>query len=258
MKLRCPVCHTSNSLEAYVSDEAGHQLLRLLVSTGPLMQPLVHYLGLFRPAQRDLSYSRSVKLVNQLLALNADHGQLAIALTETVESMRAKQQAGEIRPLKNHNYLKRVLETVAVNPIAPVLDQQQTPQPRGKRAQGMASLVQWAGDDWLRNSIADGLIAMIGLGRDGAPGADTITITASLWETMLIEAGMNVQDTDVKRIRIGFKELLNRFEKWPEPKDLLVRLPRRPERKKLDQPPPVDDIQKGKEFFKTMGKSYER
>lgn len=253
MKLRCPVCHTSNSLEAYASDEAGRELLGLLASTGTMMRPLVHYLGLFRPAQRDLSHARALKLMRELLDLNTDPQQLATALTDTVESIRQKQQAGEVRPLKNHNYLMRVLETVAINPVGPVLDNQQVQKPRGKRAQAMVALKEWAGEDWLRTEIAEGLMTLIAFGREGAPAADTITVTANLWEAWLHDRGINIKEADHRRIQIGFKELINNFDKWPEPKDLLPRLPRRPERYKLDAPVPIDDIAKGKDFFHSMG-----
>jgi hypothetical protein len=252
MKLRCPVCHTSNSLEAYVSDDAGRELLGLLASTGNLMRPLVHCLGLFRPAQRDLSHARAIKLLRDLLDLHADPARLAQALTETVESIRAKQQAGEIRPLKNHNYLKRVLESVAIDPAGPLLEQPQGQPSRGKRAQGMIALQAWAGDDWLRIEICNGLMALLAAGRDGAPAADTIVVTASLWETLLRNAGITIEQIDRRRIQIGFNDLLNKYDKWPEPKDLLPRMPRRPHRESLDAPIPADDIAKGRDFFRSM------
>ncbi|MCF6265248.1 MAG: hypothetical protein L3J57_01730 [Desulfuromusa sp.] len=270
MKLRCPVCHSSNSLDAYAADEAGRELLGVLAATGPLFRPFVQYLGLFRSAQRDLSHARALKLAKEVLAIPADPQALATAMQETVESIRAKQQTGETRPLKNHNYLKRVLESVTVAQqeqgarfqdqersvqIRKSFDPNLEPAPKGKRAQGMAALAQWAETDWLKIEIAQGLIALIGLGREGAPAAETIIVTASLWETMLIDAGLNIEHVDQKRIKIGFKELLTRFEKWPEPKDLLARLPRRPERNRLDVPPPIDDIKKGKAFFKKLGRN---
>ena len=152
MKLRCPVCHASNSLEAFTADDAGRELLVLLASTGPLFRPLVAYLGLFRPANRDLSHDRALRLAREVVAL-ADQGAsiapLQQALVETVEAMRAKREAGQVKPLTNHNYLRKVLETVAGVPpavgaqhAAPL--QQQPAAPRSKRAQGIASLEDWS------------------------------------------------------------------------------------------------------------------
>ncbi|MDW7643430.1 MAG: hypothetical protein SCI25_00145 [Desulfuromonadales bacterium] len=149
MKLRCPCCHTSNSLEAYTADDAGRELLGLLASSGPLFRPIVGYLGLFRPASRDLSHDRALKLAREVLEIGADPRALAQALSETVEAMRQKRQEGDVRPLKNHNYLKRVLESVAATPnvalatpnvaLAPTAPT----APRSKRAQGMAALEDW-------------------------------------------------------------------------------------------------------------------
>lgn len=253
MKLRCPVCHSSNSLEAYVADEAGRELLVTLAGTGPMFKPLVHYLGLFRAASRDLANARALKLVNEVLEILADPQHLATALNDTVEAMRAKQQQGDHRPLKNHNYLKRVLETVATLPAVAVAVATDQPQaPKGKRAQAIHSLGQWAGDDWLRQEIGKGLATLVGVGRQGAPAADTIIITAGLWENFLIGKKVTILEIDQSRIQAGFKELLNSFEKWPEPKDLFARLPRRKERKKLDAPLSEDDRAKGKDFFRNL------
>ena len=111
---RCPICHSRISLEALVQDEAGRELMalvaRLDTQTGAA---LVSYLGLFRSARRDLANERALKLARETLALvgsgRMDTTRLAIALSETVEALREKQPR---QPLKNHNYLKRVLETV--------------------------------------------------------------------------------------------------------------------------------------------------
>ena len=109
---RCPVCHSRLQLEALVQDEAGRQLLalvaRLDTQTGAA---LVSYLGLFRSASRDLTNERALRLANEALGLvpASDTARLAIALSETVEALRGRQPR---QPLKNHNYLKRVLETV--------------------------------------------------------------------------------------------------------------------------------------------------
>ena len=149
MKLRCPVCHASNSLEAFTADDAGRELLVLLASTGPLFRPLVAYLGLFRPASRDLSHERALRLAREVVDLGADPRAMAAALTDTVEAMRAKRDGGQVKPLTNHNYLRKVLETVAGAPpavgaqhAAPL--QQQPAAPRSKRAQGIASLEDWS------------------------------------------------------------------------------------------------------------------
>ena len=118
---RCPICHSRISLEALVQDEAGRELLglvaRLDTQTGAA---LVSYLGLFRSPSRDLANERALRFARETLALagsdRPDTARLAIALSETVEALRDKQPR---QPLKNHNYLKKVLESVQARPEPP-------------------------------------------------------------------------------------------------------------------------------------------
>ena len=111
---RCPVCHSRIGLEALVQDEAGRELLALLAALDTLTgSALVSYLGLFRAAHRDLANDRALRLAREALNLS-DTARLSIALSETVEALRAKQPR---KPLTNHNYLKRVLESVEARPV---------------------------------------------------------------------------------------------------------------------------------------------
>lgn len=105
---RCPICHSHLSLEAICQDEAGRELLALLAGLdADLGRALVGYLGLFRPARRDLSNDRALRLARETLALCSDSVRLGAALAETVEAIRSKGGAS----LKNHNYLARVIES---------------------------------------------------------------------------------------------------------------------------------------------------
>lgn len=104
---RCPVCHAHVSLEAVVKDDATRDLIALLTTLDPdVARQLVAYLGLFRPEKQDLRTVRALQLAREVLELAPPTGRLATALSETVESLRAK--AGPT--LKNHNYLRRVLD----------------------------------------------------------------------------------------------------------------------------------------------------
>ena len=115
--IRCPICHSRISLEALVQDEAGRELMALVAKldtqTGAA---LVSYLGLFRSASRDLANERALRLARETLALSGDTERLSIALSETVEALRGKQPR---QPLKNHNYLQKVLESVQARPKPP-------------------------------------------------------------------------------------------------------------------------------------------
>ncbi|MEO1766770.1 hypothetical protein [Thiobacter aerophilum] len=111
MRLRCPVCHAEAALEAWAEDEAAREMMAILSALdATLGRPLVAYLGLWRSASRALAWERAVRIAREVLALEADAQRLAAALSQTVEQLRVKRDAGDVRPLTGHNYLKRVLE----------------------------------------------------------------------------------------------------------------------------------------------------
>ncbi|WP_119352914.1 hypothetical protein [Azohydromonas sediminis] len=120
MRLRCPVCHADAALEAWAEDDAARELMALLSTLdATLGRPLVAYLGLWRSASRALAWDRALRIAREVLALDADAQRLAAALTQTVEQLRAKRDAGDVRPLASHGYLSRVLKgTQAAIPAA--------------------------------------------------------------------------------------------------------------------------------------------
>lgn len=114
MKLcRCPICHCDIHLDALMEDDAGREVLSILATkvTHGCAKPLVAYIGLFRTPKSNLSNSRTARLINEVLELYKPSRHLAHALSETVESIRAKRATGEYKPFKNHNYLKSVYES---------------------------------------------------------------------------------------------------------------------------------------------------
>lgn len=157
MQLTCPHCGHRFGLEAATEDESGRALMALLGRVGPLARELVAYLGLFRPRTQALRWSRALALAMDVEHLATQHGEAttAQALRETVETMRARQGEGW-QPLKNHNYLARVLESVvakgqASGPMSAQnggLTAHKTAQkPQSKTAAAMASLMEGTGDD---------------------------------------------------------------------------------------------------------------
>jgi len=126
---RCPVCHSRISLEAIAKDKAGRELAALVAKTDSTTgQALLAYLGLFRSPSRDLANDRALALATEALALEAPQWVTA-AMQQTVEAIHSKRsQGGQVKPLKNHNYLKQVLESViagGVDGIARVEQQRQ-------------------------------------------------------------------------------------------------------------------------------------
>jgi len=156
MTLICPICHSRNSVEVAILTEAGQAYTRLLLRQPDWLRfSLARYILLFAPAGREMAYDRRLRLVEETLALDADPRRLAAALAETVEGIMAKRQAGDVRPLTKHNYLRQVLKSVAVTDLADRTDLTDrsdltatgaAPAPRGKRAQGINALERWGNE----------------------------------------------------------------------------------------------------------------
>lgn len=119
MKLSCAACGATFSLDALLGNEGAREaVMAALAIPAPLGKLLVQYLGLFRPAQRQLSFDRVANLLNELLPLIADakierSGRIwsapqdywAMALNEMI----AKRD-GLTLPLKSHGYLLAIIE----------------------------------------------------------------------------------------------------------------------------------------------------
>lgn len=120
MRIRCPACHAEHSLEIALEDEAARELMGVLSDLPrEVSRPLAAYLGLWRSRSRALAWERALRIAREALSLHADTGLVGLALSETVEAMRGKQAGGGWKPLGNHNYLRRVLESVAARGSAP-------------------------------------------------------------------------------------------------------------------------------------------
>jgi len=152
MKLcRCPICHSHLHLDALIQDDAGSELLGVLAGLGrPLARPLVQYLALFRPAKSDLSNARALKLAQETLDI-ADRDSLVAALQDTVRSIQEKRQRGQVQPLKNHNYLKQVLASVAPDARKPAAEVDSKRPNVTEKKQGMEESPEEAQRKWEAN-----------------------------------------------------------------------------------------------------------
>lgn len=257
MQLICPCCHTRYPIDAANQDEAARDLLALRGTLAPRCWfPLIAYLGLFRSESRALAWDRALKLSREVIALNADPDHLENALVETVEALR--QKSGP--PLKNHNYLRRVLESMQSSSTAMV--QRATPTDTtaraqgGKRAAAITTLAEWAEGDWLRAEIGAGLQALVAQSLKGQPGADTIALAADVWYVALRKKH-DIEEVDAPRIRTGFERLFPTVTEWPTPKQLLALVPDRPARVSLPEPKPTEEQwQRGLEQARSLSESY--
>jgi hypothetical protein len=109
---------------------------------------LVGYMGLFRSKSRDLANDRALRIAQEALEL-APVEILVPALAHTVESMRAKQQAGQFTPLTGHNYLKRVLESGNAGQPIEALPTGLVPEKKAdKRAAVTGAIMDIRDTDW--------------------------------------------------------------------------------------------------------------
>lgn len=113
MQLSCPTCHAAFPIEAALQHEAGREVMATLAGMAPeLALPLVHYIGYFRPAKQQLGWGRALRLMREVLALQAMPADvLALGLAEAARTLDDKRAAPGWKPLGNHNYLLRCLES---------------------------------------------------------------------------------------------------------------------------------------------------
>lgn len=140
MRVRCPVCHAEAALEALFEEAAARELFLLLAKLPDgVARALVRYLGLFRPSKRALSWDRALRIAKEVLALELSPDMLEAALSDTVEAMLAKREAGDVRPLENNNYLKKVAVSVQAR-LACAQDMTMKPMARGAHAKPSATV----------------------------------------------------------------------------------------------------------------------
>ena len=118
MKTTCPACGAVASLDVLIGHEGARDAVVVSLSLyGPLGKLLVQYLGLFRPASRNLSMDRVASLLSELKPMiaeakierggriwSAPQDYWAMALTE----MLAKRDNLTL-PLKGHGYLLTII-----------------------------------------------------------------------------------------------------------------------------------------------------
>ena len=122
MKTKCPACGASCSLDALLGhSEASQAFVASLNLTGDLAKPLVKYLAMFRAENRDLTFERTAKLLNELAGdINAKCIQRnritypapKAAWVWAISIMLERRDQGKLQlPLKNHGYLYEVISS---------------------------------------------------------------------------------------------------------------------------------------------------
>ena len=122
MKTKCPACGASCSLDALLGhSEASQAFVASLNLTGDLAKPLVKYLAMFRAENRDLTFERTAKLLNELASdINAKciqrnritYSAPKAAWVWAISIMLERRDQGKLQlPLKNHGYLYEVISS---------------------------------------------------------------------------------------------------------------------------------------------------
>lgn len=142
MKTTCPGCGAVASLDVLLgNDGAREAVMAALEIPAPLGKMLVQYLGLFRPANRNLSFDRVANILNELLPMIREakierSGRIWSAPQEywksAIEDMLAKRDRLTL-PLKNHGYLLTIIESYSNK--AEAKKEEQTEQQRGGQTQ---------------------------------------------------------------------------------------------------------------------------
>jgi len=240
MQLTCPRCSERFSLESAVEDESGRALMALLGRRGGLARELVAYLGLFRPRAQALRWSRALALAEDVEQLAAGHGEAVVAraLRETVDALRPKMGPGW-KPLTNHNYLKRVLESVIARPNTALTAVQQDgntaapASPKSKTAQALDLLARYPSPEgipeWFTRTVCGSLAELIVMSMEGMPAYDTLPLVVERWLAELWpkrEWKKSCRFRGAKRLRTAFIQAAGHAGRWPSIQDVLDGVPR--------------------------------
>ena len=120
MRLKCPACSAEMDLDVLLAHEEGrHVLAQLLLLGVPLGALLLRYVGLFRPARRALSMSRTLALLAELWP-DMQRGAITrkgrewpttpAQWQQAIEAVLAARDKGALTlPMTGHGYLHEVL-----------------------------------------------------------------------------------------------------------------------------------------------------
>ncbi|MDH5185403.1 MAG: hypothetical protein OEX12_16105, partial [Gammaproteobacteria bacterium] len=189
-----------------------------------------------RSPSRDLANDRALRLAREVLDLYPEQQGLAAGLTETIQAMRVKQDQGGFKPLSNHNYLKRVLESVTSrgdqSTALAVISPSTNARPQSKSAQTIDLLKTFPSPrdipEWFTRTVCGSMAELILLGLEGVPAADTMSMVAERW---IIEMwpkrpwSQKSKQHGAARIRSSFVQVAEGGKRWPTLKDVVEQIP---------------------------------
>lgn len=123
MKCRCQNCGAVASLDLLISNgEARDALIAITMMSDELTKTAIKYIGMFRPASKDLSWSRVAKLLNEILPMitseTVTRGGVTKKATREMwlagmkECIAVRDAGGLSLPLKTHGYLLEIVSNM--------------------------------------------------------------------------------------------------------------------------------------------------
>lgn len=120
MNIKCPNCGAVHSLDTLINDaDASAVLKAVLDMDAELGKAAIRYIGLFRPAKSQLSWSRTAKLLNELMPSikaatverdGVSYPAPAAAWIHGFTETLAARDIGRLKtPLKSHGYLYEIV-----------------------------------------------------------------------------------------------------------------------------------------------------
>ncbi|MBL3601596.1 MAG: hypothetical protein JMN25_17320 [gamma proteobacterium endosymbiont of Lamellibrachia anaximandri] len=162
MRLVCPTCGATGSLEMFLNDAAGRKAIQAALQLpSPLSKQVMAYIGLFRPGKRSLTWDRVEKLLNELLEpIHAQKvnrkGRNWIVTVDIwqagLDELLSKRDKLTL-PMKSHGYLFEIVVGLADKQEAATeqkqeQEKQQRPKP-GPQESGPTRIGEM--DAWKRN-----------------------------------------------------------------------------------------------------------
>ncbi|GAB6139895.1 hypothetical protein JCM14076_06240 [Methylosoma difficile] len=126
MRIKCPACGSTSSLDALVANQSATDALMQVAKMSPIGPLVIRYLGLFRPKKSQLSWARVTTLLAELTPMieaqrierdgvvcDAPPHIWEVALQKII----TLRDAGKIdTPLGGHGYLLDIIKTEVSRP----------------------------------------------------------------------------------------------------------------------------------------------
>ncbi|HFC8543210.1 TPA: hypothetical protein ACFP4Q_001338 [Neisseria weaveri] len=165
MKVRCPACGASMSLEVLIAhDDARETLIALTGISDDLVKAVLKYLTLFRPSEKDLSFNRVSKLLGELVPMiqaekivrnRKEYDAPRAAWIWAANRCLEARDAGRLKtPLTTHGFLlenltfweERKQDGITAEKGISVIGHHHPPEPQSKLRGGVGDLMEWANE----------------------------------------------------------------------------------------------------------------